>query len=94
VSSFDHWVTQWMSHGTSSDGSSWKSSHDHSRCSPTMPSIRSDHSVGSTRGVGPAVSTGKPGSRYWPGGSRACSSSGTRRRPPNPREMKPLTGRG
>src|SRR5437016_2525872 len=42
-------------------------------------------------GVGPAVSTGKPCSTYWPGGSRAARSSETRRRPVKPREMNPAT---
>src|SRR5437763_16630414 len=39
-------------------------------------------------GVGPAESTGKPRSRYWPGGSRPLVSLGFRR-PWNPREMNP-----
>ena len=34
----------------------------------------------SSRGVGPAVSTGKPRSTYCPGGTRSASSSGVRRR--------------
>src|SRR5258708_22850552 len=42
-------------------------------------------------GVGPAVSTGKPRSTYWPGGSRAARSSETRRRPVKPREMNSAT---
>ena len=58
--SFDHLVTQWMSHGTSSNGSAWSSSQVHSASSATMPSILNDHSPSSTRGVGPAVSTGNP----------------------------------
>src|SRR5258707_587665 len=36
------------------------------------------------RGVGPAERTGKPFSRYWPGGRRFASSS-DRRRPKKPR---------
>src|SRR6266571_1958744 len=40
-------------------------------------------------GVGPAERTGKPRSRYCPGGNRALSSSDWRR-PRNPREKKPL----
>ena len=76
--SFDHFVTQWMSQGTSSNGSSWNSSQVHSACSATMPSMRKPHSPGSveTSGVGPAVSTGNPGSKYWPGGSRSASPPG------------------
>src|SRR5581483_813746 len=40
-------------------------------------------------GVGPAERTGKPRSRYCPGGMCLCSSPGFRR-PRNPRETKPL----
>jgi len=40
VSNFDHLVTQWMSHGTFSEGSSANSSHVHARTVPTMPSTR------------------------------------------------------
>ena len=93
VPSFDHLVTQWMSQGTLSRGSSWNSSQLHSRSAPTIPSIRSDHSVVSTVGVGPAVRTGKPRSKYCPGGSLSASSSGARRRPLKPREMKLATAR-
>ena len=55
-----------------------------------MPSTRKVQSAVSTFGVGPAVRTGNPDSTYWPGGSRSASSSGTRRWPPKPREMKPF----
>ena len=59
VPSFDHLVTQWMSHGTVLERERANSSQLHSRSSATMPSIRK-----ATRrldsGVGPAVSTGKP----------------------------------
>src|SRR3954469_22759797 len=79
-----------MSHGTSSNGSAWNSLAVHSRGSATMPSIRKPHSSGSMCGVGPAVRTGKPSSTYCPGGTRSASSSGTRRRPENPREKKEL----
>src|SRR3954451_18795016 len=91
VPSLDHLVTQWMSQGTSSKGSSANSSQDHSVGSATMPSMRRRHSPVGTSGVGPAVSTGKPDSAYWPRGSRSASSSGVRRRPLNPRETKPFT---
>src|SRR3954454_10927114 len=91
VPSLDHLVTQWMSQGTSSKGSSANSSQDHSVGSATMPSMRRRHSPVGTSGVGPAVSTGKPDSAYWPGGSRSATSSGVRRRPLNPRETKPFT---
>ena len=62
VPSFDHEVTQWMSQGTSSNGRAQNSSQLHSLASATMPSIRKLHSAVGTSGVGPAVSTGKPGS--------------------------------
>ena len=52
-----------------------------------MPSMRKLHSLGSTRGVGPAVRTGKPRSRYWPGGSR--SAPGPCGLPTKPRETNP-----
>src|SRR6202000_2932905 len=84
VSSFDHFVTQWMSHGTSSAGRRANSSQLHSSSLPTIPSIRKLHSLGSMRGVGPAVRTGKPGSRYWPGGSRSAPAPW--RGPTKPRE--------
>src|SRR3954453_14632192 len=90
VPSFDHFVTQWMSQGTVSCGSSPNCAAVHSRGSPTIPSIRKLHPSGSTRGVGPAVRTGKPCSMYWPGGRRSASSGGTCRRPVKPREKKPL----
>src|SRR3954451_2992751 len=89
VPSFDHLVTQWMSHGTVSNGSARNSSADHSRGLPTMPSILNAHSSAAMRGVGPAVSTGKPRSRYCPGGILSPYSSRSRARPPpKPREMK------
>src|SRR4051794_5996735 len=91
VPSLDHLVTQWMSQGTSSKGSSANSSQDQSVGSATMPSMRRRHSSVDTSGVGPAVRTGKPDSAYWPGGSRSASSAGVRRRPLNPRETKPFT---
>src|SRR5215218_2161155 len=63
VPSFDHLVTQWMSHGTVSNGSAWNSSQVHSRSCDTTPSMRKAQDSGSMYGVGPAVSTGKPDSR-------------------------------
>ena len=88
--SFDHFVTQWMSQGTVSNGSAWNSSQVHSCWAPTMPSMRKPHSSASTCGVGPAVSTGKPLSTYWPGGTRSASSAGVWRRRWKPRETKLL----
>jgi hypothetical protein len=42
-----------------------------------------------TVGVGPAESTGKSRIRYWPGGMR-LATSGSTRRPRNPREKNSL----
>ena len=69
MSSFDHFVTQWMSTVTVSAGSSRNSSHVHDTGSSTSPSIRKLHSSSGVCGVGPAESTGKSVSRYCPGGS-------------------------
>src|SRR3954469_13585222 len=88
VPSFDHLVTQWMSHGIVSNGSASNCALVHSRSAPTMPSILNSQSAQSTRGVGPTVRTGKPGSKYWPGGIRSASSAGGRRGPGKPRDMK------
>ena len=42
-----------------------------------MPSIAKLHAVAvSISGVGPAVRTGKPRSRYWPGGIRSATLVG------------------
>ena len=60
--SFDQAVTQWMSHGTVSSPNALNSSQVHSRGVATIPSIRSFQSWSATCGVGPAVSTGNPGS--------------------------------
>src|SRR5260370_17336110 len=46
------------------------------------------HFARSTRGVGPAESTGKSLTVCWPGGTRELLSV-SRRRPLKPREMKP-----
>src|SRR3954470_6834486 len=56
-----------------------------------MPSIVNVQRSVSMDCVGPAVRIGKPGSAYWPGGSRSSSPSGARRRPRNPRETKSPT---
>src|SRR5215208_3024971 len=90
VSSFDHLVTQWMSRVISSEGNARNSSHDHVFGSSTSPSIEKRHSESGVRGVGPAERTGKPSTRYWPGGTRSEAPSGSRRRPRKPREMNPL----
>src|SRR3954471_1051242 len=85
VSSFDHFVTQWMSAVSVSDGSARNSSHGHDTGSPTAPLIVKLHSSSGVRGVGPAESTGKSLTTYCPGGTRAESTCG--RRPRKPREM-------
>src|ERR1700687_4681014 len=54
----------------------------------TRPSIVNDHRSSGVCGVGPAERTGKSVTRYWPGGRRSSTSAG-RRRPRNPREIKP-----
>src|ERR671927_522280 len=69
VPSFDHLVTQWMSFVTSSEGSCLNSSHVHLLGSSTSPTMEKSHSPSGVRGVGPAESTGKPSTRYCPGGS-------------------------
>src|SRR5690348_5776176 len=91
--SFDHLVTQWMSQGTASNPSCPNSSQLHSCGLPTMPSMRKLQLEIGTSGVAPAVNTGQPDSAYCPGGSRAASSAGVRRRPKNPREMNAFTSR-
>src|SRR5215211_443138 len=50
--------------------------------------MEKSHSSTGVRGVGPAESTGKPSSRYCPGG-RETSLSVCLRRPRNPREKNP-----
>src|SRR5918995_6748687 len=88
VSSFDHLVTQWMSLVTSSEGKVRNSSHDHVLGPSTSPSIVKSHSASGVRGVGPAERTGKPSTRYWPGGIWT-SPSVRLRLPRKPREMNP-----
>src|SRR5437588_10863055 len=86
VSSFDHLVTQWMSTVTFSLGRRLNSSQVQRRGSSTSPSMEKVHCARSARGVGPAESTGKPSTRYCPGGSRELAA-GSRRLPLKPREM-------
>ena len=80
VSSFDHFVTQWMSFVIVSLGSARNSSHVHVFASATSPVMVKSHSSSGVCGVGPAESTGKSSTRYWPGGTRPESPS-SRRRP-------------
>src|SRR5919199_5427395 len=69
VPSLDHLVTQWMSLVISSEGSCLNSSHVHLLGSSISPTMEKSHSSRGVWGVGPAERTGKPSSRYWPGGS-------------------------
>src|SRR6476646_2143850 len=84
VSSFDHFVTQWMSTVNVSAGSCTNSSQGHDTGSSTAPCTVKLHSSSGVGGVGPALSTGKASVTYGPGGTRAGSAVG-RRRPPKPR---------
>ncbi|CPU63700.1 Uncharacterised protein [Mycobacteroides abscessus] len=69
VPNFDQRVTQWMSTVGSSWGSARRSAHDQERVAPVSVVTSKRQVAVSTRGVGPAESTGKPVSTYWPGGS-------------------------
>src|SRR5438552_15021715 len=89
VSSFDHFVTQWMSTVTVSLGKAWSSSHVHDLGSSTAPWIVKLHHSSGWCGVGPAESTGKSSVTYWPGGIRAGSAEACRR-PRKPREIGDL----
>src|SRR5258707_1201329 len=84
VSSFDHLVTQWMSRVISSLGRARNSSQLQPRGSSSSPMIEKSHSSSEVCGVGPAERTGKSRVTYWPGGTRAGSTS-VGRRPRNPR---------
>src|SRR5919202_843243 len=86
VPSFDHLVTQWMSVVISSEGNCLNSSHVQRLGSSSSPTIEKSHSSSGVWGVGPAERTGKPSTRYWPGGSAACSLL---RQPPKPRDINP-----
>src|SRR3954463_3330719 len=89
VSSFVHFVTQWMSTVNVSCGSARNSSQVHVGGASTSPSIVNVQSSVSVRGVGPADSTGKSSTTYWPGGTRDVSTS-RRGRPRKPRETKAM----
>src|ERR671912_2092193 len=86
VPSFDHLVTQCMSVVCSSEGSWLNSSQVHLLGSSTSPTIEKSHSSSGVWGVGPAERTGKPFSRYCPGGSAV---SWLLRRPLKPLEKNP-----
>ena len=89
VSSFVHFVTQWMSTVNVSCGSAMNSSQVQVERIVDLavdPEVQSSVSV---RGVGPADSTGKSSTTYWPGGTRDVSTS-RRGRPRKPRETKAM----
>src|SRR3954454_10926209 len=68
-------VTQWMSTVKVSAGRASSSSQVHEAAASTAPSTVKDQSASGVRGVGPADSTGKSVTTYWPGGTRAGSTS-------------------
>src|SRR5207237_9648585 len=86
VSSFDHFVTQWMSTVIRSLGSAANCSQVQDLGSSTSPRISKLHDSSEWCGVGPAESTGKSGVTYCPGGTLPDSDSSLRR-PRNPREI-------
>src|SRR5262245_30699305 len=92
VSSFDHFVTQWLSTRISSLGRARNESQDQlASGSPASLSIANVHCSRGVYGVGPAESTGKSSERYCPGGSRESSRSFARL-PLNPRETYAIGG--
>src|SRR6185437_5677923 len=83
VPSLDHFVTQWMFVVIASAGRA-VNCRQSQRCDcPDSVTIVNCHVAVWTGGVGPADSTGKPVSRYWPGGS---FSPPGRLRPEKPRD--------
>src|SRR5207249_10691314 len=90
VSSFVHFVTQWMSARISSLGSARNSSQVHVVGWDAPPTTANVQSAVGVCGVGPAESTGKSRTVYWHGGTRAFSRSASRL-PWNPGDTKPLT---
>src|SRR3954453_4203054 len=75
-----------MSVVISSLGSARNSSNVQRLGSSTWPTIEKSHSSRGVRGVGPAERTGKPSTRYWPGGSFVSLLLW---RPLKPREKNP-----
>src|SRR5262245_38268760 len=76
-----------MSAVTGSLGRARNSSHVHVWSTPPF-SIENVHWSRGVCGVAPAESTGKSRVTDWPGGTRAGSTSASRRRPRKPRETK------
>src|SRR5688572_3009902 len=68
VSSFDHLVTQWISFVKDCRGNALNFSHVHCTGTSTNPPRSNVHFSSGIRGVGPALSTGKPEVSCWPGG--------------------------
>src|SRR5207237_6184192 len=85
MSSWVHLVTQLISTAYSLEGSSRNCVQVQVTGWRTNPSIVKLHCSVRIRGVGPAESTGKLLTRYWPGGTRPARS-GWRRLPVKPRE--------
>src|SRR5260370_27370707 len=88
VSNLVHLVTQLMSTVGVSWGRASSSCQVERFGSFPIPPIEKSHRSRGVCGVGPAESTGKPRSRYCPGGSRPATSSGWRR-PWKAREINP-----
>src|SRR5690349_7405675 len=80
-----------MSRVISSLGRVRDSSHVQRRGSSSSPTIEKSHTSRAVCGVGPAERTGKSRVTYWPGGTRAGSTS-VGRRPRNPRETYVVRG--
>src|ERR687896_164004 len=70
-------------------GRPWNSAPVHRFSLSTAPPIVKSHSSNDVCGVGPAERTGKPSTRYWPGG-RGVDVSGSARLRLKPRETNPL----
>src|SRR5919197_6451148 len=94
VSSLVHLVTQWMSTTKVCEGSLRNSSQVQVTGSDTSPSIVKVQRSSGVRGVGPAESTGKSVTTYWPGGTRLGSAGSSRCRRWKPRENGGLMARG
>src|SRR6185437_3636020 len=90
VSSFDHFVTQWMSTVTSWLGRSRNSAQLHVFCCPLRPTEKLQRSR-AVCGVGPADRTGKSSVTYWPGGTLPAFAAGSWRLRWNPRETGLMT---
>src|SRR3954469_12502106 len=89
VSSFDHFVTQWMSTVISSLGNAWNSAQLHPRASSISPTTEKFQTSIDRCGVTPAESTGKSEVRYWPGGILLATSGCGR--PWKPRETDDIS---